>query len=220
MKCPHCSIEIHPAFVPTVLNNNQPIGKEGRFDTSWRALHMACPACHKAIVRLNKVWIEGNGAKVKAVNAYPETDNLRTAPPEVPIELSEDYNEACAVLTDSPKASAALSRRCLQQLLKLHGFTQKDLAKAIEAALASKTLPAALARNVDAIRNIGNFAAHPIKDTSSGQIVEVEPEEADWNLDVLAGLFDFYYVQPAQDQARIDALNVKLLAAGKPPMKA
>ena len=113
-----------------------------------------------------------------------------------------------------------MSRRCLQQLLRLHAFNQHDLAKAIDATLASKTLPAGLAKNVDAIRNIGNFAAHPTKDTNSGAIVVVEPEEAEWNLDVLAALFDFYYVQPAQDQARIDALNAKLVAAGKPPMKA
>jgi len=108
----------------------------------------------------------------------------------------------------------------LQHLLRLQGFTQHDLAKAIDAALAPKVMPGPLARNLDAIRNIGNFAAHPTKDTNSGAIVEVEPEEAEWNLDVLTGLFDFYYVQPAHDQARIDVLNVKLQAAGKPPMKA
>jgi hypothetical protein len=33
---------------------------------------------------------------------------------------------------------------------------------------------------LDAIRTIGNFAAHPIKSTSSGEIVDVEPGEAEW----------------------------------------
>ena len=32
--------------------------------------------------------------------------------------IVEDYKEACLVLSDSPKASAALSRRCLQNLLR------------------------------------------------------------------------------------------------------
>jgi hypothetical protein len=141
------------------------------------------------------------------------------APPEVNDDMREDFNEAVAVLASSPKASAALSRRCLQNLLRSQGYDQHDLVKAIEALLASKSLPSSLAGNVDAIRNIGNFAAHPMKDTNSGAILPVEPHEAEWNLDVLEGLFDFYFVQPAKDQAKISALNAKLAAAGKPPIK-
>ena len=72
---------------------------------------------------------------------------------------------------------------------------------------------------IDAVRNIGNFAAHPIKDTNTGEIVEVEPGEAEWLLDVLEGLFDFYFVQPAELRRKREALNEKLEAAGKPPMK-
>ena len=45
----------------------------------------------------------------------------------------------------------------------------------------------------------------------------MEPGEADWNLDVLESLFDFYYVQPAMLLAKRDALNAKLVAAGNPP---
>jgi len=47
----------------------------------------------------------------------------------------------------------------------------------------------------------------------------VEPGEAEWNLDVLESLFDFYYVQPARLQAKRAALDKKLAEAGKPPMK-
>jgi hypothetical protein len=38
-------------------------------------------------------------------------------------------------------------------------------------------------------------------------------------LDVLEGLFDFYFVQPAAAQKRRDALNQKLAGAGKPALK-
>ncbi len=72
---------------------------------------------------------------------------------------------------------------------------------------------------LDAVRNIGNFAAHPLKSQSTGEIVEVEPGEAEWNLEVLEMLFDFYYVQPAHAQKRRDELKKKLADAGKPPMK-
>jgi len=160
------------------------------------------------VVRGSKAWF-----------IYPLAPERAPAPPEVPLHLAEDFNEAGAVLEASPKASAALSRRCLQALLRDRNFAQRDLAPAIDALLASKQLPSWLADNVDSIRNVGNFAAHPLKDTNTGAIVEVEPQEAEWNLEVLEGLFDFYYVQPAKDAARRVAMNAKLQAAGKPPMK-
>ena len=72
---------------------------------------------------------------------------------------------------------------------------------------------------MDAVRHIGNFAAHPIKSTNTGEILPVESGEAEWNLDVLEGLFDFYFVAPAKLQNRKDQLNAKLKEAGKQPMK-
>jgi hypothetical protein len=81
------------------------------------------------------------------------------------------------------------------------------------------TLHNELKSPVNEIRNIGNFSAHPIKSQMTGQIVDVEDEEAEWNLDVLDGLFDFYFVQPAAIQKKNVTLNAKLTAHGKAPMK-
>ena len=81
------------------------------------------------------------------------------------------------------------------------------------------TLPSHIADGLDAVRNIGNFAAHPIKSQSTGEIVPVEPGEAEWNLDVLESLFDFYFVSPARTKARKEALNKKLADAGKRLLK-
>lgn len=217
MKCPHCKIEIHSAFTQSWIENGNAIGYEDRASTSWNVQSMVCPSCNQAILHLNK--IKSNQHRPITSLIYPKSHARLSAPKEVPDDLREDFNEAIAVLEDSPKASAALSRRCLQSLLRAQGYQQHDLVKAIEAVLASKSLPSSLASNVDAVRNIGNFAAHPIKDTNSGEIVPVEPHEAEWNLDVLEGLFDFYYVQPAKDKARIEALNAKLATVGKPQIK-
>lgn len=80
-------------------------------------------------------------------------------------------------------------------------------------------LPSFLAEGIDAVRNLGNFAAHPIKSKNTGEIVEVEEGEAEWLLDVLEGLFDFYFVQPAALREKREQLNRKLKDAGKPEMK-
>jgi hypothetical protein len=94
---------------------------------------------------------------------------------------------------------------------------KKDLADQIDEVL--PTLPGYIREMLDAVRVVGNFAAHPIKSTHTGEIIEVEPAEAELLLDVLEMVFDFYLVQPAEAKKKRDAINEKLRAAGKPPMK-
>ncbi|MDP9895390.1 hypothetical protein J2W32_004488 [Variovorax boronicumulans] len=150
---------------------------------------------------------------------FPESPLRPAAPLEVPEALRADYDEAAKVLPHSAKASAALSRRCLQTLLRDKGYKQHNLGNAIQALLDANTLPSGLAEIVDAIRNVGNFAAHAMKDTNTGAILDVEPAEAEWNLEVLEGLFDHFYVGPAKNAKRLQALNTKLNQGGKPAVK-
>jgi hypothetical protein len=104
-------------------------------------------------------------------------------------------------------------------LIDVAKVTKKDLADQIQEVIDDGKLPSHLIDSIDAIRNIGNFAAHPLKSKNTGEILPVEPEEAEWNLDVLESLFDYYYVQPAIIAKKRAALNIKLQEAGKPPMK-
>jgi hypothetical protein len=53
------------------------------------------------------------------------------------------------------------------------------------------------------------------KSANTGQVVEVEPGEAEFLLDVLEGAFDFWFVQPARAEAQRAAVNAKLREAGK-----
>jgi hypothetical protein len=219
MKCPHCQTEIH--------GNPQTLPMGNDLDGQWATVRHTCPSCRRIIVFI--VCAKGfNGAGAgefavdvkKVVLGYPRVSSRPAAPPEVPEDFASDYREAALVLLDSPKASAALGRRCLQHILREKaGVSRSDLAHEIEEVLARNLLPSHLAEAVDAIRNLGNFAAHPMKSKSSGEILPVEPGEAEWTLDVLDGLFDFFFVQPELLKKRRSALNAKLAAAGKPPMK-
>ncbi len=181
----------------------------------WTVATTVCPTCKRATIKLCS-----GGPPERERQVWPKGVARAPLPKEVPEKYTGDYREACLVLTDSPKASAALSRRCLQQLLREEAKVKpSDLSKEIDEVLASKALPAQISEAIDAIRHIGNFAAHPNKGTSSGEIIDVEPGEAEWSLDVLESLFDFYFVQPAVLAAKKAALNQKLTDAGKPPMK-
>ena len=119
---------------------------------------------------------------------------------DVQEEIRRDFIEASSVLPISEKASAALSRRCLQNLLNERNLKGRDLSAQIDEA--HKILPSSIGENLDAVRQIGNFAAHPMKFQTSGEIADVEPQEANWNLDVLEQLFDFFYVQPKNSRAK------------------
>ncbi len=85
-----------------------------------------------------------------------------------------------------------------------------DLSREIDQVVASKALSPDLAEALDDIRTVGNFSAHPRKSTDAALVLDVEPGEAEWTLDVLEIFFDFYFVQPARLKAKRDALNKKL----------
>jgi hypothetical protein len=76
--------------------------------------------------------------------------------------------------------------------------------------------PSYLAEQLDLIREVGNFAAHPLKDTATGEITDVEPGEAEFMIDALESMFDFAFIQPSRTVAMKAAINAKLKAAGKP----
>jgi len=218
MKCPHCLVEYHSD--PEIVNI------KGDIDGLWNLQYEKCPSCGKNIVSLLNGIVDGKGWQIRRENfikgflVYPKSASRVKCPPEVPEPFAEDYNEASLILTDSPKASAALSRRCLQILLREKAKVKpQDLSKEIDEILARTELPSHLSESIDAIRSIGNFAAHPIKSKSSGEIVPVEKGEAEWLLDVLEGLFDFYFVQPAITARKKAEWTKKLQDAGKPPLK-
>ena len=228
MKCPHCSIMFHDVW------NTSPIPVSEAGSGLWGVEASLCPNCREPIVRLGVIKSFGKDGAGKTVSfhlsdtesflAYPKFPQRSPVGDVVPTSFKADYLEACNVLPISAKASAALSRRVLQGVLSENGYTGRDLAKQIESVLNEsdprRALPAGVRETVDAIRNFGNFAAHPVQDKSGLQgVIEVEEHEAEWCLEIIEALFDHYYVRPAESAKRTEALNKKLADAGKPPVK-
>lgn len=131
MKCPHCRVEFHSNL--TWLN----LGKDA--DGHWAVVKQVCPACGRMVVMLATGEPSFTAQQIfirihKVDQSYlvrPKSAGRPPCPAEVPKDVAEDYREACLVFSDSPKASAALSRRCLQHLLR-------DYAKVKASNLASK----------------------------------------------------------------------------------
>ena len=213
MKCPHCLENFFENWKEEEIDSD----KEG----IWRIKYCECPSCKKLIVKLKVLSFGGlEGSSSKEYLVRPKTISRAPLSPDIPEKFANDYKEACLTIADSPKASAALSRRCLQNLLREKAKTiKKDLSGQIQEVINSKKLPSYLSEDLDAVRNIGNFGTHPIKSKGTGEIIEVEPGEAEWNLNILEQLFDFYFVQPEISRKKRENLNKKLKNAGKPQMK-
>lgn len=215
MKCPHCLVEIHSN---STINGT--VMQQGHM--GFQVEFQDCPSCKKLIIELaNGPIVDMNGYgwinKQRSTSrfVYPMASS-RPVPAEVPINLASDYLEAATVLVNSPKASAALSRRILQAIIHDHaGIKKRNLFEEIQALIDAKTVPTHITDELDLIRHIGNWAAHPNRYETTGEIVDVEPNEAEACLDAIDGLFDFYFVQPAKSLQRRQAIQQKIDAQKK-----
>ncbi|MFB5077445.1 DUF4145 domain-containing protein [Raoultella sp. C349492] len=135
-------------------------------------------------------------------------------PDYVPKPILDDYKEAVLIKNLSPKASATLSRRCLQGMIRnvwnVKPARLVDEIKAIEGQIEST-----LWKAIDAIRNIGNIGAHMENDINT--IVDVDPGEAEMLIGLLELLIQEWYVEKHERQLRIDAITA--LAAEKKALK-
>ena len=112
-------------------------------------------------------------------------------PDYVPQAVVRDYEEACLIQDLSPKASATLSRRCLQGIIRDFWKIKKsrliDEISELQGKVDGTTWKA-----IDAVRSIGNIGAHMEKDIDV--IVEVEPKEAELLTGLIETLLRDWYI--------------------------
>lgn len=218
MQCPYCMIAYRSEAEYRWITGYQaghPI-REQNERTGYGYFFEFCPECDGAIMTL----MEHTGPNAQPVfhDVWPKTWNRPRLPDTVPSAYANDFHEASDILGDSPKASAAMSRRCLQAILRDYANTRKrDLADQIDEVLPN--LPSYIAEMIDAVRAVGNFGAHPIKSQHTGEIMDVEPGEAETTLEALRLAIDHYIIKPAETSKKRDAINAKLAEAGKPALK-
>ena len=128
-------------------------------------------------------------------------------PSYIPESILQDYEEACAIVALSPKASATLSRRCLQGMIRdFWGIAgKKRLIDEIDA-LQDK-VSAAQWKILNSIRRLGNIGAHPEADVNL--IIDIEPEDAQKLISVIELLIRQWYIERhEQEQLYKDVLKL------------
>lgn len=129
----------------------------------------------------------------------------KVLPDYIPEHVKQDYEEACAILNSSPKASATLARRCLQGMIRDYWTitNKKSLHFEIEE-LKNKGVDSDIIDTLLAFKSIGNIGAHPEKDNT---IIDVEPDEAKKLIEMLEMLFEDWYIERENRKNRLNSIK-------------
>jgi hypothetical protein len=68
-------------------------------------------------------------------------------------------------------------------------------------------------------REVANFGAHTTT-SGQGEVIPIDRAEAEWTLDLVERLFDYLIVTPATDKKMREAIDEKIKAASRKPIKA
>lgn len=210
-QCPYCSMIMpittdttkvrYPGFISSEDKFHDINGKLVRKEACLEIKFYRCPNCEEYTV-----FAKGEGSKVSDVNTLIRPLSFAKQFPEyIPIAIRNDYEEACAIVNLSPKASATLSRRCLQGMIRdFWGITgKKRLIDEIDA-LEDK-VPASQWKVLSSLRRIGNIGAHPEADVNL--IIDIEPDDAQKLISVIELLIKQWYIERhEQEQLYADIL--------------
>lgn len=221
-KCPYC--------------NQSATITDPDMDLHWRKLYLekpevgetglltvaiTCPnkSCNKLILKISHtkaVLHSGNWRQSCIISEWkllPES-SAKVLPDYIPEPIKNDYFEACRIKDLSPKASATLSRRCLQGMIRdfweVKKSSLKDEIDAIEEKVDSLTWDA-----INSVRKVGNIGAHMEKDIN--MMINVDPKEAQLLIELIEQLVDDWYIERHNKKERL--IKIKLLAEEKDSVK-
>lgn len=213
-ECPHCgqhntvteniSVSDHDVMIENVL---------GEIRLKTTIIICANPECNEPTIYANLhnlAFMKINGNKHPSERDEIQKWQLRPLvvvkqfPEYVPVPIFNDYKEAVLIKDLSPKASATLSRRCIQGILrdfwKVKPGRLTDEIKSVEDKIDPTTLAA-----IDAIRTVGNIGAHMEKDINI--IIDVDPNEAELLIQLIEVLVDDWYVDRFHRQQRLSKIT-------------
>jgi hypothetical protein len=205
--CPYCDRD-------TIITNTH---RNGEFDLTignsvgarnfvYSLIVCPNPKCKKFTAELYMYkYVAQQGAFNNDGNVL---QNWRLVPPSsakvfpdyIPQPITDDYTEACLISDLSPKASATLSRRCLQGMIRDYWKVTKprlvDEIEGIKDKVDGSTWAA-----IDAVRKIGNIGAHMESDINV--IVDVDPKEAQLLIGLIEMLVKDWYIARRDREERL-----------------
>jgi len=158
-------------------------------------------------------WVNGeewmNGELVRKWQLMPTTTS-KAFPDYVPRQIIEDYDEACAIASLSPKASATLARRCLQSILtdffKLKSGFLTDQFSKVESRLDPLSW-----ETIKTVMDVGSIGIHMEERTNV--ITDVDENEPALLIGVIEMLIKDCYI--ARQERTLQLEKIKKLGKSK-----
>ena len=210
-NCPHCERAV--TISPSRITNNEHTlymdNVDGRKTLYTTFIACPNPDCRRFTLtaRLHESERTASGEEKTGntleIWSLVPSSRAKAFPDYIPTAVLVDYREACAIRDLSPKASATLSRRCLQGVLR--DFWDVKPGRLIDEInqIKDKVDPLTWSA-IDALRRLGNIGAHMEKDINL--IVDVDPDEAILLIDLIETLLREWYVAREERKARMSAL--------------
>lgn len=212
-KCPYCN------HTTTIVNSNV---REHTYDMTvesslggsvqFYSQFIICPnsnckkltlSCRLHESKYDSSWNQYRKGKILYNWSLLPKSNSRVFPDYIPASIRQDYEEACLIRNDSPKASATLSRRCLQGIIRdFWGVIKPRLVDEINAI--KDRIDPLVWQSIDAVRKVGNIGAHMEKDINI--IVDVDPEEAGMLIQLIELLFEEWYIHRHERELKLNSI--------------
>lgn len=170
--------------------------KSPKYNNRFKIIIRHCPSCDN--VNFEAIGTDRlNGVDIPM---YPSS-KAKQYPAYIPKAIREDYEEAYSILSYSPKASATLSRRCLQGMIrdfwKVKPGRLYDEINEIQNMVTPTQWKA-----IDSLRSLGNIGAH--MENEVNVIVEIDDGEAEKLIKLIELLIEKWYINRHEEEALLN----------------
>jgi hypothetical protein len=232
LECPYCHRETvsNDAWQPLYVHGDH-LGRKLEYKEHQEAFHQLLELhwtqclhsdCERLIVRATSYKREkderGFPVRVEAESwlCVPPRGSPKPVDGRIPEEYRKDYQEAWAVLNDSPKMAATLGRRIAADLLDQYAdCKQFNFAEQVDAFAKSGRHPKEITEPLDSIKELGDLGAHTKRHRETLAIVEATPKQAEWTLKVVERLFDYLILRPIEDREMIEGVEEMTKSLGR-----
>ena len=221
-RCPYCD---QPQVVMSAnaeyeyINFKTARSKVGPFGVELAAITCANSECKQLALHATAFEEKGppGASKRYRINYWrllPKGGSRKPLHSCVPEPIRRDFDEACSIVSLSPKASATLLRRCMQGMIRdFCGVTNKPTLNAeikeLEARRDAGNLPEGVPpgtiNGLHDLRDLGNIGAHMERDINV--IIDIDEGEAELLIAHVEMLAADWYVARHDRRSRLEALS-------------
>lgn len=199
-RCPFCGqvTTITESDIGIFSDDLGIISKYGNLRFRTSTIVCPNPECKEIEVTQTIVQYKYKGQYGREYNEVPmyeqtiiPTHLCKQYPHFIPEAIRSDYEEASKILKLSPKASATISRRCIQGMIRdFFGVVERTLFDEINK-IKDKVDPL-IWEAIDSTRSIGNIGAHMERDINT--IIDVDENEALLLINLIEMLIEEWYI--------------------------